>query len=171
MGGQFEADRVGDCCAIDNFEASADGLGAGNPIFGADFDPRIGSESDRQEVGIESADSRRAGKFRGVVQGHAIFGKTGKEAHQARTQAVGSAQRQRGGVAAAQVQLPNLIVDIIGGGQAGVGCEGQLERVAGAKVPGTHTITIVRGSAPEVKGNLDFAWVSFKSIVDARRGR
>ena len=132
-------------------EAPGSGIRIGGPIFGNDIQAGERGEIEQEEVGVETMQAGRLEKAGRVGNCLGTQGEAWKEAHEAGAQTVGGLQGQGGWVAAADFKLPDLIVEVIGGAQAEIGCQSESQRVAGGEIPIAHTYSI-RVFGLKVKG-------------------
>ena len=140
-------------------EAPGGGMRIGYPIFGNDIQAGEGAEIEQEVVGVETTQAGRLEKVGRVGNRLGTQAEARKEPHEAGAQAVGGVQGQGGRVAAAGFELPDLVVDVIGGTQAEIGCQGESQRVARSEIPIAHGYSI-RGFGSKVKG---FVLESFTS--------
>jgi hypothetical protein len=153
LGTQFEQDRDRLGAAIEKTDSASNRVRIGTPVFEVDLQRREWFAGEVKKIGRKATQDGRNGKAGRVRKSRVLQVEAGKDAHSPRPQAIGRRQRQSRGITAARLYFPNVIIGVIRRTQPKIGCKRQLQGIARAKRPGSHTCSI-RVFERKVKGFL-----------------
>ncbi len=139
---QVKVDRARDDCMVGNRKTPDHDVRGGNPVFGGHIHTDDGGEGYFNKVGENGANTRGGGEFCRIADGFAVFDEARKDAHQPCAQPIGGAQPNRRRITAAQIELPDMVVDVIWSDQTGIGSNRQLKWVARSQVAVAHDLIL-----------------------------
>ena len=119
--------------AIDECQATSQHVRFRNPIFRGDFKAFDGNKIKTKEVWKETPQARRCVECGRIRDCATCFDKAVEQAQVVRTQAEGGSNNKAGRFTTAQIQFPDMIVDVVGHAQACICGESEAEWIAGAQ--------------------------------------